>query len=525
VAFIIGACCGCLLLTKQNVGVLYTLAVPVFIVLVCSNRTRFFAADNLTSLILIAVAFGVGALLPLAAVTALIGSDWIVSYASSDAKGSAATFLTRFMTDADTRRQLIAAMAIAAIWVVQASDVSLLTRPAFSSLKPYYERGEAFYRRAESLYRERVPAWAPPVRPILVRLALIVLVLLWARWRHVSAPLIVPLAGILIISVRSWRSEIDMGWWHRFSPALMGGLVYAGTMTAGLNQVSLEPLAAVTFAAICQFLSERVPFSGFRWSALAVAVMLVSVWMKASGPLYSWWGYLQGNIFSARFEVPFKQLSGFKVDAQTRDLFDTLSEYKSRLRGSDTIFAYPSIPIAYVLLDRPPPMRFPILWFDVTSERNAPEIIADLDKANPNYIFWLLPYRAVYEAHALLRRQTSLAFFIDRWIFAKIASGDYVLEKNEPLAAPVVLRPYDFGDRSVAEIFTAKDIKCGPYVWRTGGEQLCEEGSVLPAGKFATFVFRTRYDFIEAVRRDRIGIVTDHDYDRYQFLVLRRSDR
>lgn len=525
-SLIMGLCCGCLLLTKQNVGVFYTLSVALFILLAHPKHADHRALGSLKSAFLLIASLTLGTLIPLAAVTMYMGSGWISAYISIDSKGSATTFLTRFFTDPGTRRLLGIAFAMAAICIVRAEHVSIAIR-RFPCLGSYYEKGK-------SSVLLHAPVWLSAIDPTLIRVVLVTAVVIIARLEHVSIGLALPITGILVISAQAWLSEIEMAWWHRLSPILMGGLAYAGTMTASLNCVSLEVLAAVTFAAAWQFFSTRfVRISGWRFASLATAAMLACLWFKVSSSLYNWWGYVQGNISAAKYDLPFSELRGFKVDEQTRKLFDIISDYKDKLQPQDAIFAYPSVPIVYMLMNRLPPIRFPILWFDVASERNAPEIISDLEKTLPKYIFWLLPHRPVYEGHALLRKQTSLAFFIDRWILNKVASGKYVLDRNEPLAGSLD-GPYELEDSAVARLLVTKELNCGQYIWlrpeltpdnKEAANSFCTQDSVLPIGKIAKLVFRNKYELLQAVSQDRIGIVLDNEFDRNQFLVLRRSDQ
>lgn len=522
-AFTLGLACAGLLLTKQNVGVFFTAAALVFLVagLWDAHDSRRSTRPAIIALSWATIAIALGVLLP----TAMIGRDWLTSYQDVQAKGSMLHVLLRFATDRPTRSTILAALLVAFAWRMPAALAASLDSGTNNN---YKERLRGAVRHAEALF-------GPHIVILSFRIAILAVAFLVVRFHPSSWIFSLAIATVILATLDQWKLGHGHPPWIKYGFVFLGALGYAGTMTAGLNPVSMEHIVAFWIA---RSAFELPPMSAIiptglyqRLPALAtIAVCGFLYASKVNGPYYNWWGLRHSNVATTVLDVEY--VRGLKADEDAAAFFQEIRDLKARIGPTQSVFAYPSIPAVYMILDRAPPAGVPVLWFDVINDQVKDKVLAELNATKPAYVIWLLPPHSVYVGHAKLKNRTSLMHFVDGWLYSQIAAGHYKMESYREWSPASGQLPLDVIKSRLLEIFVASDrISCSNvdrWLKRTGAalnsNTICDVGETVPRGQKIKMIFDGEEQFSEALAQRKVGIVTDGSYDRYQFIVLRRVD-
>lgn len=404
-----GFACGSLLLVKQNIGVFFTVFMGAAIFLSAYDRYR--KKGALTAASVAGTLFALAFIVPPVALTVWMGTDWLSVYFNNLSKGSLALVVMRFLLAPDCQKVLMG-LIIAIILFSRNHWIEHQIKVIFK----WFNIPEKFSNNISGL----------PYRILSFAAACYFL-------RLAPSQIVFSLSLFWLFSCTTHSQHVVAGnrlEWYKFGWLPLAGLAYCGTQTAGYNFVSMQLILAPMIADLVYRHGEKtLTLSRDRNIVLAgVGVVLLVIGLKLKGPLYEWWGLPQGGIMAAKYSLPFDELHGFKVDKKTADLFGELAKYKSSLTAEDNVFAYPSIPIVYMLLNKPPAVKVPVLWFDVSYQSQAETVLQDLERSKPKVIFWLKPANYVYDGHAKLRQLPSLISSVDGWLFNQIRSGQYKVE-------------------------------------------------------------------------------------------------
>jgi hypothetical protein len=410
--FLIGIFCGALVLTKQNVAVFFTLGFAISLLYFHLNKINNVPILNI-ALNAAVWLFGLSAL-PLLC-TYAYGSGWTSSYIGNEGKGSPFFVLFRFVIDSGMRKMLYA--VIVGCFIFQ--YLELVCQFMLTTLAK-------FDLPVKTIRIEINKNWI-----IVLKIIAFMIYLQQLQFSIESAFYISSMTWLICSGLKKGDAQASkLYYWLKYASLPLIGLAYSGTNTAGYNLVSMQLIMALSIAFCCHGLMQRVPFLASRKtiSCIGLSLLITMTALKLHGPLYSWWGLRQEGINAPRHSLSFEQLKGFRVDQRTSDFFELLYREKKALKTDETIFAYPSIPIVYLLLNKLPIVRFPILWFDVTSSAHASEVIANLTEQAPDKIYWLRPPIGVYTGHEALRRQPATMTAVDDWLMTAIANDQYSVE-------------------------------------------------------------------------------------------------
>lgn len=379
----------CLLLVKQNVGVLVFLSVLIRVFYDSDFKRRpLYCMFHVFFVLLVVV-------LVLLLFTYFIDANWMAAYSGNESKGGLFTVATRFITS-----KYCIVIELLAFLFVAASGFLL----KYSST-PFFEK------------------WRKTIYYSIF--ALFAFSLLASRYLDFFV-LSITLAWLVVRFFVFRRIDDEIASKRKISQLfVMLAIAYAGTNTAGYNFVSLEVLVAL-FSAEFFFVLNSFGVLNRRYvNFLPLVFFLFSVSAKASSVGYNWWGYQSGGLGFGydKQKAPFDEFDGITTDKQTVAMFRAIQQVANDLNG-DSVFAYPSIPIVYLLL-RQMPIGSPVLWFDVASGKDGLNTVSALNKHKPKYIFWLLPPNQVYFGHYKLRKADPAMLDVDGWLFESVMTGKY----------------------------------------------------------------------------------------------------
>lgn len=384
--FISGFLCGLLLITKQNIGVFFSLAVLIY--WFCMFR-YFFRDMALYKFIFIFIfLFFVPALV----LSALIGTGWLSIFLGNDSKGGASTVLFRFLVNPECIRVEFAALVLIAIAYFAQKNVVAI-------------------RFLEQL---KIKLHDNPLIVLVSLVSLFSIVVFYGALPAISIALAWPVIKFFLFKNKS----------NLILTIPLYGLAYCGTQTAGFNFVSMEFLIAMLTADLVHLIFSKKDQHLKYFIPFVSILFVVGISQKILGDGYNWWGLGAGGVLDSSERLPFKEFDNITTDKQTAKMISAISDIKVILENKDDIFSYPSIPIVYELLNRKP-LGAAVLWFDVASSNDGRKALELLDAKLPKYIFWLKPPRSVYAGHFGLRKRDSAMQDVDKWLHKKIDSGEY----------------------------------------------------------------------------------------------------
>lgn len=511
---LIGIGCGGLILTKQNIGLFFTLAIVITFSIYQLNQPNIIKGFFSIIFLLLNIC-----ILPLL-ISYFYGLGWISSYIGNESKGSSLLILLRFIIDPGLRT--IAYVSIISIVlfhrkIINRSNISKILNLLNFKLK---------------------------INKFLILGIKLFILLIIMKFNHIDKYNLLFVAAICFIVCRGTRYSFhhqvkrNQDIWIKYGWIILISLAYSGTNTVGYNFVSMQLLIAILIAYLLVDLSSFINFilrSKFKIKFLIVALMcLISSTIltaqKLNGPIYNWWGLRQEGVTSELQQIDLPELKGLKLDKPTFDFFNFIKEQKQELNNK-TIFAYPSIPIVYLLSNKKPTTRFPLLWFDVTSQKQSLEILESLNNNPPDYVYWLKPAKYVYDGHEKLKGMRSPVNDIDNWFIQEIKNGSYLINKiiifniNKSLNSNAITDNSPFIENiTITKINLSCDFLNNIRGIELINDSFCHSFSNtnknVPLGTKINIRFFNNYYFIDFIKK--YGMALDSD-DKFIFYGLQRN--
>lgn len=183
---------------------------------------------------------------------------------------------------------------------------------------------------------------------------------------------------------------------------LAAGMIWGNGTSAGLSEVGVFTMFALAVAAMLDTRPFR--YAGFT-AALLLAISLIFAFSskKFSAP-YAWWGVAEPSVRTATYlsEVPIAR--GLRVSQGTANNIDALANALAKgPRGGD-IFAFPNIPLVYLIANQWPNSKVVVPWFDFLPDEPARAEAARLLATPPATIVNLKLPPVAWDAHERLFR-------------------------------------------------------------------------------------------------------------------------
>lgn len=213
--------------------------------------------------------------------------------------------------------------------------------------------------------------------------------------------LFVWLVGKLIKGKRKGRKEDE----NRLPfITFLGAIIsigYAVGMSGGLAESQVTLALGLLIALGIHLSQHRYHIYG-KGIILILALILSqgSMMVKYISP-YSWWGMDEPVLWENTETSIVPLLEGIKMSPETKNVYDAIySIVNENSTAEDRIFAFPHIPIFYVLTDRQDPGTFTkVQWFDVSTDYNVTRDINVLLEKPPKIILIYNLPEYVHEVH------------------------------------------------------------------------------------------------------------------------------
>ena len=191
-------------------------------------------------------------------------------------------------------------------------------------------------------------------------------------------------------------------------PIIIVGIVSAGMIwgngtSAGLSEVGVFTMFALSLAIMMD--TRLFRYAGFA-AALVLTISLIFTFAsrKFDAP-YAWWGVTEPSVRGATYVSKTPIARGLRISQGTAENIDALANSLAKgPRGGD-IFAFPNIPLVYLIANRWPDSKVVVPWFDFLPDAPARAEAARLLDTPPAIIVNLKLPPVAWEAHERLFRE------------------------------------------------------------------------------------------------------------------------
>lgn len=392
--FLTGICSGILFGIKQNFAIFYFLAILLGLIF----NFKHYKIGAQLFLFLFS-----GLVIPLIYISINYDSSWITVYYVNEAKGSVVTVLFRFFLD----KSIVLVNILSLIYALIFNEV-FLNR----NLKKYLSHISPFFKEINYKF--------------LFIYVFIFIFILGALLKNFEAVFKFNLYALSIGYILNFfiSSIINRKRIPLFLFPLIS-IIYIASNASSYSISNLEiPIAFLITTQLHKLYFLKKNIYVF---ILMLIILSIFVLNRHSRPMYDWHSYYVSPLSFSKNEVKnIDTLNGFKVDDFTFKVINEINNYQSQ---NYKLFAHPSIPIAYYINNKKPLVNNPMLWFDLSSERDGIDAVEKLNLSNPNVILWYRQKSDTFVNHLKLRKMNSATLIVDDWIIDKIKSGDYFIKK------------------------------------------------------------------------------------------------
>ena len=210
------------------------------------------------------------------------------------------------------------------------------------------------------------------------------------------------------------------------------GFIFGNGTSAGLSEIS----AFLTVGWFISWLCDKKCFPIFGvWIAIIICSLLATsfTYSKFDKP-YAWWGVSEPSTRTANENIDNPILGPLLVSKETKEYISDISKLVNINKG-ESIFAFPNIPIIYLLSNRMPETKAIITWFDFLNDSDAIGESIRLEATPPQTIVYLQLPEDAWNAHERLFRggkamgQRHILQYIDYYCINQ--NGYKIVYKNE----------------------------------------------------------------------------------------------
>jgi len=180
------------------------------------------------------------------------------------------------------------------------------------------------------------------------------------------------------------------------------GMIWGNGTSAGLSEVGVFAMFALSMAGIMDTRPFR--YAGFAIGlVLTISLVFTFATKKFDAP-YAWWGVAEPSVREATHLSKTPIARGLRISQSTAENIDALANSLAKgPRGGD-VFAFPNIPLVYLIADRWPNSKVVVPWFDFLPDTPARAEAARLLGTPPATIVNLKLPLVAWEAHERLFR-------------------------------------------------------------------------------------------------------------------------
>ena len=180
------------------------------------------------------------------------------------------------------------------------------------------------------------------------------------------------------------------------------GMIFGNGTSAGLSEIGIFLFLAYIFSYMMTSNFFKIPGS-ILVILLGVTLVFAFSAKKFSTP-YSWWGAKEPDVRTERTYSNINLLKNLKISTATNDRFNKINNTLKDYGGNKSIFAFPNIPMMYLLANNFPESKVIISWFDFLPDKPAKEEAVRIKNTKPDVIINLVLPETAWSAHERLFR-------------------------------------------------------------------------------------------------------------------------
>lgn len=224
------------------------------------------------------------------------------------------------------------------------------------------------------------------------------------------------------------------------------GMIWGNGTSAGLSEIGVFTMLALSLAIMMDMRFFR--YTGFLAAILLGSSLMFALTTKKFEKPYSWWGVAEPSVHQATYTSKTPIARGLSMSKNTAEIIDALADSLPAGKADD-VFAFPNIPIVYLIANQWPNSKVIVPWFDFLPDAPARAEAARILRTPPQIIVNLELPSVAWDAHERLFRQGKPLG--QRGIQAAIKE----LTKGRKLYVQVLSREVSPG--SVLEVWHRKD--------------------------------------------------------------------
>lgn len=403
--------CVFLILSKQNIGVLVTIG--VFLALL---REFFLSKIKLYEIILTPIIF----IFLLTLICNLFDMSIINLYEISinnDSKGSLLILSTNFLIQKTNLLLILIGIVFGTTLLL--IELYFSKNEIFSKLSFNPNKILEFYNYDKSKL----------ARLILEFLSCFIIIITFLLILYQKSIIVVFAVGVtfamLVISFKRKESYWSLCY-------VFGGLLFASSMTSEFASDSAVMIFCFLVVYLLSFFF-KLEFKTNTFTVVLLSILLIftviNLGKKFKNP-YSWWGLHMKSIASAKYVPPYEQLKDIRVDFPTYEILKHIKESVNLIsKTKSDVYFYPHIPFFYLLHNKLPPTKNPVLWFDVIKDKQMKNEIRSLDSIKPELIVMFDPPNKTYIAHKKMKDNDLPQIEFVNWINRSLINHEYSLVK------------------------------------------------------------------------------------------------
>lgn len=221
----------------------------------------------------------------------------------------------------------------------------------------------------------------------------------------------ISLSGIIIIFLLFIISNFSKKLPFNFKPQDMmilifsSGMIFGNGTSAGLSEVGVFLFLGYILTYLMSSKFFQIPGTII---VLYLGLLLIFMFSnkKFSIP-YAWWGVQEPDIRIERSYSNIKLLRNLELSKISSDRLNSINAVLKNYGNRNSIFAFPNIPLMYLLADNLPKSKVIVPWFDFLPDRRASEESERILENNPDVIINLVLPEIAWSTHERLFRNSN----------------------------------------------------------------------------------------------------------------------
>ena len=185
------------------------------------------------------------------------------------------------------------------------------------------------------------------------------------------------------------------------------GMIFGNGTSAGLSEIGIFLFLGYIFSYIMTSSFFKIPGS-LLVVALGLSLIFAFSDKKFTTP-YTWWGAKEPDVRSERIYSDINLLKDIKLSITSNNRFIQINNILKDYGDDKSVFAFPNIPMMYMLANNLPESKVVVPWFDFLPDKPAREEALRIKKSQPDVIInLLLPENAWSDHERLFRNNNRL---------------------------------------------------------------------------------------------------------------------